>query len=244
MKAAPEDQALLLDLQALDTLIAQLAHREKSLPESAAVATILTQLDGVRADAAARRGALEDVELELRRIEADVEVVEARMTRDSDRLQASSSSKDVAALEQELAALGKRRSDLEDIELTVMERLEEREAELSESTRALEALEEHRVAAEADRDAALGAIAGERDTAVADREAIAKRIPADLLALYEKQRSRYGFGASLLRFGTSSATGVTLLADEMARVRAAAPDDVIMCPSSDAILVRTAESGL
>jgi hypothetical protein len=37
---------------------------------------------------------------------------------------------------------------------------------------------------------------------------------------------------------------VKLLENEMVAIRAAAPDDVIMCPSSDAILVRTAESGL
>jgi hypothetical protein len=69
-------------------------------------------------------------------------------------------------------------------------------------------------------------------------------VPADLYALYEKQRSRYGTGASLLRYGVSSATGVKLLENEMQEIRAAAPDEVIMCASSDAILVRTAESGL
>jgi hypothetical protein len=30
----------------------------------------------------------------------------------------------------------------------------------------------------------------------------------------------------------------------MVAIRAAAPDDVIMCPDSNAILVRTSESGL
>ncbi|MDM4761962.1 hypothetical protein QT381_02950 [Galbitalea sp. SE-J8] len=244
MKASPEHQARLLDLQALDTRLAQLAHREKTLPEVAAAAGVRGQLDGVRAVVAERAGVVEDTRTELSRIEADVAVVEARMTRDRDRLQATSSAKDITALEQELAALAKRRSDLEDIELAVMERLEEAEAALGETEHAAEALGEHLADADAARDAALAAIAAERASTIADRDAVAAALPADLLALYEKQRARYGFGASHLRFGVSSATGVTLLADELATVRAAAPDDVILCPSSDAILVRTAESGL
>jgi hypothetical protein len=42
----------------------------------------------------------------------------------------------------------------------------------------------------------------------------------------------------------SSASGLKLNENDMATVRAAAPDDVILCPDSNAILVRTAESGL
>ena len=77
-----------------------------------------------------------------------------------------------------------------------------------------------------------------------DREAVAARVPADLLALYEKQRARYGVGASHLRGGVTSASGVALNSSDMNTVRAAAPDDVLICPDSNAVLVRTAESGL
>ena len=35
MKAAPEAQRRLLDLQAIDTALAQLAHKRKNLPEHA-----------------------------------------------------------------------------------------------------------------------------------------------------------------------------------------------------------------
>jgi len=48
------------------------------------------------------------------------------VARDKERMQSSASVKDVAAFEQELAALAKRQSDLEDIELAVMETLDER----------------------------------------------------------------------------------------------------------------------
>jgi uncharacterized protein len=244
LKAAPDDQALLLDLQALDTKLGQLDHRAKSLPQLAVLAGIATEVAAARHAALETTGAREDVAAELKRLESDVEVVEARIARDADRLQTSSSVKDVAALEQELAALRKRRDDLEEIELTVMERLEEVEASAAANAAAVTALLEKQGAIEAERDAALGELANERNHAAANRRTIEAKVPAELLALYEKQRSRYGTGASLLQYGVSSANGVKLLENDLQAIRAAAPDDVIICPSSDAILVRTSESGL
>jgi predicted nucleic acid-binding Zn-ribbon protein len=244
LKAAPEDQALLLELQALDTRLGRLAHRAATLPEAATVEELTVRRDDLHAVVRDRTGAWEDATAELARTESDVAVVEARMARDQERLQSTSSQKDIQALEQELAALAKRRSDLEDIELEVMQTVEDRAAELEESRAALAALDGSVAEAAAARDAAADAIAAERRQAEDDRGVLAARIPAELLALYEKQRARYGIGASHLERGTSSATGVMLGASDLGAVRAAAPDDVIVEEESGAILVRTAESGL
>lgn len=244
LKAAPADQALLLDLQAFDTKLAQLDHRAKTLPELATIAGFAKDADALRLALATQNGALEDTRLELSRVESDVQVVEQRIARDSERLQGTSSVKDVSALEQELTALRKRLGDLEEIELTVMEKLEEQQVLADNSTSALDALVARSAEVEAERDAALASIAADRTAAEGGRAEIAARVPADLLALYERQRARYGVGASHLRGGVSLASGVKLLENEMAAIRAAAPDDVIMCASSEGILVRTAESGL
>ena len=244
LKANPEDQALLLELQAFDTKIAQLDHRAKSLPQLAVLAGLEKQAAALRLTLAEQRGGLEDVQLELKRVESDVEIVETRIARDTERVQGSSSVKDVAALEQELTALRKRLGDLEEIELAVMERLEEQQAAADATAAELEVLKSGIAEVEVARDADLATVTAERTVALAGRGTIEVRIPADLLALYEKQRSRYGTGASLLRGGVSMASGVKLLENEMQAIRAAAPDDVIMCASSEAILVRTDESGL
>ncbi len=244
LTASPDDQALLLDLQALDTRLAQLDHRASHLPELATLAELGREDEALRLVTLEQQGAVEDIQLELTRVESDVEVVEARIARDAGRLETSSSVKDVAALEQELAALRIRISDLEEIELAVMERLEDAQGVLAATVAQRATLRESIVAVEATRDAALAEIAAERTTAAAGRRTIEGKVPTDLLALYEKQRSRYGTGASLLQGGVSLASGVKLLEDEMQKIRAAAPDAVLICPSSDAILVRTAESGL
>jgi predicted nucleic acid-binding Zn-ribbon protein len=200
--------------------------------------------DGLRTTVGEANGAWEDAQLELKRTESDVAVVEARVARDKERMQTSASVKDVAAFEQELAALAKRQSDLEDIELAVMETVDEKVKELSDARAQLEAVEAKIAEAAGTRDTALAGLDGEKAAAASEREALAARLPADLLALYEKQRARYGVGASHLRGGVSSASGVALNSSDMTVVRAAAPDDVLLCPDSNAILVRTNESGL
>lgn len=244
LKASPETQALLLDLQAIDTRLAQLEHRAKTLPEHAALTELGGQADELRKDLLEKLGSLEDARIELKRVESDVELVEARIRRDTERLDSSSSVKDVQGLEAELTSLRKRQSDLEDIELAVMERVEEAEATERDARTRLDEVAEKVAALEADRDAALQGIRGEQQHANANRQTIAGRVPDDLLALYERQRERYGAGASLLQYGVSSASGVRLNESDLAEIRAAAPDDVLLCPTSNAILVRTSESGL
>jgi uncharacterized protein len=244
LKASPDDQALLLEVQQLDTRLQQLEHRSKSLPALAQLAQLAREEEQLRSTLAQKRGEAEDARTELKRVESDVAVVEARITRDSDRLQGSSSMKDVHALEQELASLRKRLSDLEDIELTVMERVEQEQAELSAAEARLAELRERVTALEAERDEDLKSLESERAHVRANRSTLAGKVPAELMALYERQRSRYGVGASHLRGGVSGASGVRLTESDMARIRSAAPDEVILCPDSDAILVRTEESGL
>jgi uncharacterized protein len=244
LKAAPADQALLLELQDLDSTLQRLTGRAAKLPEEAALTAIAAERDALRATAAEQTGTLEDARLELTRTQTDVEVVDARIARDQTRLEGSTSVKDIEGLQQELTALAKRKSDLEDIELAVMETVEERETALAATRAELDGLDDRTSAATAARDEAAAAIATEREQASIARDALAGRVPADLLDLYEKQRGRYGIGASLLRGGVSVAAGVTLTASDLRTVRTAAPDDVLLCPESQAVLVRTEESGL
>ena len=244
MKASYEHQALLLDLQQLDTALRQIAHKGANLPEIAVLASLEGDGSRLRSRLATEQGAWEDAQSELKRIESDVAVVEARVVRDEQRIASSSSSKDVAALEGELAALAKRRSDLEDLQLEVMERVESLGAVAAVTRGELDQLDTRRVDAETGRDAKLAELEADRAQVVANRETIAATVPADLLALYERQRDRYGVGASLLRGGVSSASGVALTGSDLAAVRAAAEDDVVLCPDSNAVLVRTYESGL
>jgi predicted nucleic acid-binding Zn-ribbon protein len=244
LTASPADQASLLDLQAFDTKISQLEHRAKNLPQHGAIVDLRQHREKLQLTLLEQRGVKEDVELELSRVDSDVKVVDARIARDASRLDATSSAKDAAALEHELTALRTRLSNLEDIELAVMERLEGQQKVVDNLTEQGENLSAETAELEARRDAELNDIKAELGTVGTGRNALQNTLPEDLLALYERQRSRYGTGASHLRGGVSQASGVKLLENEMQEIRAAAPDAIIMCASSEAILVRTDQSGL
>ncbi|MCL6646407.1 MAG: hypothetical protein K6U88_15860, partial [Dehalococcoidia bacterium] len=68
--------------------------------------------------------------------------------------------------------------------------------------------------------------------------------PADLIAVYEKQRSQNGVGAALLQSRRCGACRIELDRGEISRITATAPDVVVRCSECGAILVRTKESGL
>ncbi|TAM70029.1 MAG: hypothetical protein EPN48_06480 [Microbacteriaceae bacterium] len=244
MKASPQAQKELLRLQAADTRLSQLDHTLKGLPQHAALAQLTAPLDAVRHRQLVATGQREDAQTELGRIESDVSVVEARLARDAERLQQTSSMKDVEAFEAEIDALKRRRSDLEDIELTVMERIEGIDAELAGIASERAALDEQVMQLERAKGEQQVHLEAERAAASADRNAIAGQVPPELLALYERQRARYGIGAALLLRGVSLGSNVKLTESDLQVIRVAADDDVVLCPDSGAILIRDEESGL
>jgi hypothetical protein len=245
VNADPATQLRLLDLQAADTALSQLAHRRRTLPELAAIAerekeAVTAQLELVEAQTR-----VADIALEQRRLEADVDTVRNRATRDDARLQAGGlPAKELESLQHEIVTLGRRQGTLEDELLEVMERAEEAEAQLAEATKRHEAMagEQHDLAAT--RDAAFAEIDAATAQRRPERESIAAQLPADLLGLYERARTHGGTGAALLRARRCEACHMELSGTELSAARTAAPDEVVRCDNCRAILVRTAESGL
>lgn len=244
MKASPADQRLLLDLQAIDTHVRQLDYAVAHLPESETITALQSELSESSAEFITRQGHVEDARIEIERIENDVAVVKQRMAVDTAREAQSSNVKDVQALEAEIASLTIRLGNLEEMELEVMQRLEDAEKNLAELQVGRGELERQISEAEVAREERARGIEAERAELLEQRAEIVSRVPADLLALYEKQRDRYGIGAALLTRGISGGSGMALSESDLAKIRAASEDEIILCNDSNCILVRTEESGL
>jgi len=244
MKAEPADQAKLLDLQELDNHLAQVTKKASTLPEAVELEQLSQELSSAKDTQREALGAVDELKAELKRSESDVELVEARIAKDTERLDQSTSAKDAQGLEHELGSLRERLSALEEVELAVMEQLEVAEATLSGADQAVTELISRVDEATAALTSAKAALEEEFQNTSRQRADLVATLPSDLVALSERQRERYGFGASHLRRGISSASGVELTESDLAEVRQAAPDDVVLCPDSNAILVRTGESGL
>ena len=239
--APPEVQARLLDLAELDAELGRIAAHRRRLEQDAEMTTAVADRSAARREVADRRGALEDARRELGRLEGDVALVEQRLARDRGRLAATSSPRDAQGLESEIASLLHRRSVLEDDELEVMGRVEDGETALAEAEAALAAVETRIAALQLDRDDAVAGLDGQQASATERRAALVAELPADLVALYERQRTRYGVGAAALRGTVSGGSNMALTGADLAMVRAAPPDAVVLDPESGCILVRLPE---
>jgi predicted nucleic acid-binding Zn-ribbon protein len=246
VKADHFDQQKLLALAAEDVALAQLAHRRRTLPENAAV-EIAAEKERELATAVVRAETeVRDLQREVARLEGDVETVRARVTRDQGLLDSGSvSAKQMTDLQHEMQSLARRQSDLEDQELELMEQLETAEATLAEARSGHEAAKAGLERAEQLRDDALADIADGTAQHEAARAEAAARIPADLLALYERIRTQTGgTGAAVLKARQCQGCRIELFGRELAAVRNADPHEVVRCDNCGRILVRTAESGL
>lgn len=245
MKATPVEQKELLRLQALDIKTQQLKHQAASLAQHAELRSLGATADANRQVVTARTGELDDMRTELRRIESDVDVVEKRIARDSDRLQQSASVKDIQALETELAALKKRLGDLEEIEIAVMERVEAQEAVVAAAESEGAAIAAQISEAENLRDESLVEVNRQLTDNSRDRAAVTATVAPELVELYEKRYvAGHGNAAALLRARTCSGCTMTLTGNDLEVVRNAPVNEVIFCPDCGAILVRTEESGI
>jgi predicted nucleic acid-binding Zn-ribbon protein len=247
LKADPAAQLALLDLQELDARADQLGHQRESLPELAEIAALQTsraQLDGKRRDA---QIAVDDLTAEQAKVDADVEQVKARRTRDQDRMAQGliSNPKDLERMQGELESLQRRITTLEDDELEVMARLEDAQKELDSLTSQLADADERLATLSASRDKRTAELDAELAGLHDGRGPAAAALPEDLLALYDRLRaSKGGVGAAALRARQCGGCQLSLDAAELAVIRAAPADEVIRHEECQRILVRTPESGL
>ncbi|MGC4804249.1 zinc ribbon domain-containing protein [Micromonospora sp. DT233] len=245
MKADPKVQRRLLDLQAIDTTLAQLAHRRRSLPERAELEAVARELSALEDERVRAQVAVDDLDRDIARLEKDVEQVRARKSKDEARLASGSGpARELEALQHELVSLNRRQSDLEDAELELMEQRETAQAVLDGVERRAADARERRTAAERRRDDALAEIAKEEEFKRTARQPLAGDLPAELVTLYDKIRADTGLGAALLTGARCGGCRLELSGADMARIRKAAPDEVVRCEECRRIMVRTNESGL
>lgn len=245
MKAEPVAQQALLELQAKDSVLAQLTHRRNTLPEHAEIAAAdarIRELDARRIEVQTR---VSDLERAARKADGEVEQVKARRTRDEERMAsgAITNPKDLSSLQSELEALARRIATLEDDELEVMEQLEVAQGELAELVAALEGENATRDTLVAARDEKIAVTDAEAAAALAAREDVLPQVPEDLLALYQKvARNQGGLGAAELRARRCQGCHLELNGADLRELVAEPADTVLRCPECSRILVRTTES--
>ena len=245
MKADPARQRRLLDLQAVDPRLRQIAHRRTNLPEGVEHDRLRAQLDELGAALVSARTAHDDVQHQVAKAEADVQLVRDRAARNQARLEAGQGTpKDLQALQHELTSLARRQTALEDLQLEVMERAEGLDGRVTELHGHHGELEARVAVAAATRHAATAELDAEAAEIEASRAGVVAEVGADLHQLYEQIRTQTGIGAAALTRRRCAGCNLELLGTDLRRVAEADEQEVVRCEECRRILVRTPEAGL
>ncbi|OBA78084.1 hypothetical protein A9W99_03720 [Mycobacterium sp. 1164966.3] len=242
MKAEVAQQRSLLELTELDAELSRIEHRASHLPQREACERLRAEYDTANDRLGALRIAVEDLDAEVSRFESEIDAVRQREDRDRSLLKSGATdAKQLADLQHELETLQRRQTSLEDSLLEVMEHREELQEQLAAELKAIEALQADLANAQQALDAAVGDIDQARQQRSSRRDQLAAALDPALSALYERQRARGGPGAGPLQGHRCGACRIEIGRGELARITAAAEDDVVRCPECGAILLRVKE---
>jgi predicted nucleic acid-binding Zn-ribbon protein len=247
IRADKDAQLRLLDLQTVDTTLAQLDHRRQTLPQHAVVAKLRSERASLASDLIAAETRISDLELEQAKAETDLEPVRERLSRNQTRITngAVPDPKALSSMLEEVNHLKKRISDLEDAELEVMEQLEAAVASQETLRARAEQVDADLAEATADRDRQLAALNGEMTKLREQRAELGPLIPGDLLALYDRIGANHGgVGAAELRARRCTGCQLEVNVADLRAFSTAAEDEVLRCEECGRILIRTAQSGL
>lgn len=237
MKASESQQADLLSLSNLDLEITRARLAIALLISGEAFVQIRQHQREAASKLIESRNQLDSVELELSRAESDLNLVEQRIEKDNLRLNQTSSSKDAQGIQSELETLKKRKSELEDLELAVLERKEEVEAAYQTILSDKQIIDDELATKESLNEAEILKQRSGLDLIIQKRAQQVSQLDQELFALYEKKAAR-GVAVGRLINRECGACRMTIGATALAEMVALSRDEIATCPDCQAILVR------
>jgi predicted nucleic acid-binding Zn-ribbon protein len=237
MKATSEHQSTLLDLSRIDL---QLRRNQKAIDEITRGDEVLAQRQLLLANSErllVARNEMDALELELVRAETDLKLVETRIAKDEQLLQNSSNQRDVQGIQSQLQALAKRRGELEDAELALLERKDEITAGLQSINTERAEIQKDLESLETQQTAGLAKLTSGQQLLREDRARNLGQLSSELAEHYEKLFAK-GVGVGRLDGLVCDACGMTLGGDSLESVRNTPADELAHCGECGAILVR------
>lgn len=201
----------LLDIQDVDERIRRVEGLLAALPEEAELTAALTEQAEVTPVYDERTAERTRLDREQQRLEDEVETVRARLAKEQQRFESGTvtSPREIMALQNEIDALARRISTLEDDELEIMETAEAVDVTLAELKVGIDAVGARVAAAMKARDESAAALAIELETLRTRRVAMVVGVEPGVLDRYEKLRKAQS-GAVVAAFDGKTCGGCGL----------------------------------
>ena len=212
----------ILELQQLDTAIDRLEHRAAQLEAGEELSAARKEMEEAEARLGEIRLAADAVASESRRLEHEIESMNAKLAAEEKRMYDGSiaNAKELEALQHEIASLKDRRSRSEDALLEQMQRAEDLEGRTGGADEDVVAARAKVEALGGDAVRELDEIAAELEAKRSERQALATGFDEELLELYEDQRrQKHGVGAAAIVDGVCQACHEQLSAVELDRLK-------------------------
>ena len=231
----------LLSVQEHDTTVDQLGHRRAHLPSRDELAQVMDALAALDATAAEVGGRRHELARSQQRLEDEISSLADKATQHDKTLYSGSigNPRELQALQDEINALKRRISQLEDQELELMEQIEPLDGELAEAARTRAELDGRAMGLRAQIVEEEVAIDAELERVRTERTTLAGTVDAELLAEYETLRPQSG-GIAIARLVGGSCGGchLGLSAVEVDRIKKLPPDAPARCEECGRLLAR------
>jgi uncharacterized protein len=231
----------LLDLQQLDTALTQLQYRRSHLPEQEQLNDVQRKLSALAAATAPGAAARDELDRRQGALEQQIHEVDAKIDMATKQLYGGTvtASRELQALEADIASLKRHRSELEDAELEVLMEREPVDAELAGADAKRAELDD--TASKAHVAIAEAIVAIDRETAdlIDRRTGMAAGIDATIRETYERLRTKNGgVGVAKLEHGTCMSCRLKISAVQLDQLKKIPETDIAFCEECGAILVR------
>jgi predicted nucleic acid-binding Zn-ribbon protein len=238
VKANLQEQQRLLEIVELDIALTRTAGEKVKLLAATEIQAASEQALALSDELIDARNRVGDLEAELRRSEDDLNLVENRITKDKQALSTTSSPKDAQGIEHELTTLGKRKSELEDAELGIMEELDAVKAELEKVTNAKQSAEALLTQLRESLNTSAQKLDAQHAEISSKRVSLIGTLDPELAAAYQRKASR-GIAAGKLVGRECGACRLSITATNLDEILALGADEISECPSCQAYLVRS-----
>jgi uncharacterized protein len=212
----------ILDLQELDSAIDRLVHRREQLEAGEELSALRKEMEESDARLGEIRLASDAVASESRRLELEIESMNAKLDAEQKRMYDGSivNPNELEALQHEIASLKERRARAEDDLLEQMVRREEIDARGAEAEKDATAARARVEEVGGDAVRQLDQTGAELTARRSEREALVQAFDEELLELYDELReSKHGIGAAAIVDGVCQACHEKLSAVELDRLK-------------------------
>jgi predicted nucleic acid-binding Zn-ribbon protein len=237
MKLDKPGQSALLKLSEVDVAIERIKNDISKAVNSAELTAMSAQLSEYSGEVIVARTNFENLNMESRKADDNLHMVEERIARDLGRLNSTSSPKDAQAIQSEIDSLTLRKEELEEVELEILDRLDAAKQELDAISQKREAASKEIEELREKIQQHVDELKNEGRKLVADREILVTKVPAEILDKYKALAAKQ-IAVGQVKDRSCTACHMGLTANTIDSLADLPEDEVGSCPECLAMIVR------